>query len=334
MCRGHDFCKAVEALRDVIGIQKQRRWRQQRAFDIVPPLFVALGQILPELVDVGPERLRQDEQRVLRQIIKNRFELVEKERQVIFDASGHQTVADVFVDLADQRITGDLFAVALAKLSYRIGVGRKFACGQQFDAVGSLQRALVGRIETSDRFDFIIEQIDAVGQAAASRVEVDDRSSDRELTVLHHLRYIRIAAGLEPASERVDFESVTDFQQQHMLLDIAAWRQFLQQGVDRQDQDVTGLSVGQRVQGFQTVGNNVLMRREYVVGQGLPIRQMQQRVATTTVEADLVVQLAGVGQIIDHQHHRAGSVATRGLDSGQRQRTAVQTAPVHRFGAR
>gem|GEM_PF-6609081 len=107
------------------------------------PLFVAVVQVLPDIGDVAVELLGQDEQGLFGQVVEDGLELIEVQRQVVLDAGRDLAVADRLVDQAQQRVAGDVFPVAFAESPDRVLVGRELARGQQLDAVGFLQRALV-----------------------------------------------------------------------------------------------------------------------------------------------------------------------------------------------
>jgi len=109
----------------------------------VAPLFVAVVQVLPDIGDVAVELLGQDEQGLFGQVVEDGLELIEVQRQVVLDAGRDLAVADRLVDQAQQRVAGDVFPVAFAESPDRVLVGRELARGQQLDAVGFLQRALV-----------------------------------------------------------------------------------------------------------------------------------------------------------------------------------------------
>ena len=85
--------------------------------------------------------------------------------------------------------------------------------------------------------------------------------------------------------------------------------------------------LGQAIQRCDSLRNDVLVRRKVVVGQGFPVRQVQDLVLPAAVELDRCLQLVGVGEIVNHQHHRARAVVIRGFDGGQCQRAAVEAGP-------
>jgi hypothetical protein len=49
------------------------------------------------------------------------------------------------------------------------------------------QRALRLRIKGANAVDFIVQQIDPVGFAAAHRIEIQQRTAHGKLAVFHHL---------------------------------------------------------------------------------------------------------------------------------------------------
>ena len=184
-----------QLLANLVHRQKQRSRRQQGAFDIVTALLVTLFGFPPEMFNRIEQRVRRDETGVARQVIEHGLQFVEKQRDVIFDARRHHAFADAAVNQAGQRVALDLFAVTLAEAGDGLLVGGVFGGGQDFDGLHPAHRNLVAGVKFAYRLDFIVEQVETVRRFAARREQVDNRTANRILAVLHHLRHMGITVG-------------------------------------------------------------------------------------------------------------------------------------------
>ena len=97
------------------------------------------------------------------EVIKNGGCFLKKERQVILDACGCNTIANIFVDPALGWITIEQFTPAIAKAGSRRNVHREFTTRQQADLGYRVQAALTVRIKRADAVDLVVEQINPVG---------------------------------------------------------------------------------------------------------------------------------------------------------------------------
>ena len=152
--------------------------------------------------DIG----RGHHQGIVRKIVEESRRPVEKEWQVILDAAGKAPIADFLVDEADIRVMLDGRAVILAKRLDGCLVGRKFPAGQHADALDLLDCTLCLGVESPDRVDLVVEEIDAVGQVASHRVEIKQRAAYRELAMLQHLRDIAVTCLFERRTHLLEVE--------------------------------------------------------------------------------------------------------------------------------
>ena len=71
-------------------------------------------------------------------------------------------------------------------------VHRELPTGQELHGADGVETALCVDIEGANRFNFVIEQVDAIGHDRAHRKQVDQTTAYAELTRRGHLRNMRI----------------------------------------------------------------------------------------------------------------------------------------------
>ena len=98
---------------------------------------------------------------VLRQVVEQRGGLVEEQRQVELDARRREAFAHAAIDARLRRVAFEARAKAAAKAAHAFRVERHFARGQQAHAVERIERALRLGVETADRLDVLVEEVDA-----------------------------------------------------------------------------------------------------------------------------------------------------------------------------
>ena len=212
--------------------------------------------------------------RVLGQVIEQRRGFVEEQRQVVLDTGRGDPAAQVLKDRAAPEVDIEALAEPRLEARDRILLQRKLSRRQQTNGVHLVDGALVFRIEGAQGLDFVVEQVDAIGQFAAHREQVDQRAAHGEFAVLVHRVDVAIAAGLEPGAHLLDVEFLADVQHQAAAEQESRRRQAMQGRGDRHHQHAM-TQLRQPVQGGDALGNDVLVRREQVVGQGFPVREMQ-----------------------------------------------------------
>src|SRR5262245_6639541 len=153
--------------------EEQLRRRKQRPRRVAAQEPEARFAVAPELGDRRLDASVQAYRRVLRKIVGDRRRAVEEERQVVLDPAGHHTVADIAVERRLRGIALEYFAEAAAEPRASGLVLREFSRRQQADARHRIDAALRIDVEALDRFDRVVEEIDAVRQSAAHREKVD-----------------------------------------------------------------------------------------------------------------------------------------------------------------
>jgi len=212
--------------------------------------------------------------RVLRQVIEQRRSLIEEQRQVVLDTGGRDAAAQVLEDRAAPEVDIEALAESRLEAGDRIFLQRKLSRRQQLDRFDLVDGALVFRVEGAQGFDFVVEQVDAIGQFAAHREQVDQRSAYGELAVLVNRIDVAIAAGFQARAHLFDIELLPDIQHQAAAEQKFGRRQAMQGGGDRHHQHAVR-QFRQPIKTGDALGNDVLVRREQIVRQGFPVGEMQ-----------------------------------------------------------
>jgi hypothetical protein len=104
---------------------------QQRPLDVVAPLLVTLGDVLPGRlegcadIDVGGDH------HVLGQVVAERGGGIEEQRQIELDARWGHALADAAVDALARHIALEARAIAAPEATHRLGIERDLARRQQ-----------------------------------------------------------------------------------------------------------------------------------------------------------------------------------------------------------
>ncbi|MCY1176527.1 hypothetical protein D9M73_168020 [compost metagenome] len=136
---------------------------------------------------------------------------------------------------------------------------------------------------------------------------------------------VAIARGFEPGAHLLDIELLADIQHQAAAEQEFGRREAMQGGRDRHHQHAMA-QFRQPVQAGDALGNDVLVRREQVVGQGFPVGKVQYG-QIRGEESQLLFQPFGTLAVGGQQQGKAlGSAG--GLGDGQAQGGTGQIAPV------
>ena len=275
-CRRDEFHAQmqVQVLAQAIRRQIQFGHRQDRPFDIVGTTVVALLRMGPERIRRIQRILGQHEQRICAEVIEQRLRALEKQRQVILDSRRRRAFLQVLVQRAVARVDRKAFAQDVAECLDRFLRQREFARREQVHLVHFVQRALRFRIETADRVDLAVEQFDPVRFGRAHREDVDQRAAHGEVAGFVHLRHVAVAGGLQTLLFAGKVERLLQFEHETGSADEIARRQTLHQRCGGNHQHTTRYR-RQPVQRGDALRNDLWMRREQVIGQGFPVREMQ-----------------------------------------------------------
>ena len=324
-----DPAVAVRRRVQLARLQEHAVRREQRALRVVTVLLEALARALPERFRRGVHAVGLDHQRVGRKVVRQRLQVVEEQPEPVLDAGRGEPLADVAVHRAAVGVALERRPPALAERRHRVRVQRELARGQQPQLLHPVAGTLGLRVEDADALDLVAEQVQPVRLPRSHREEVQQRAAHRELAVLHDLPHATVAGLLEAPAEGRDVEALTAFQHHAVAVHEAPWRHPGHQRGHRHHQHAAP-GEGQPVQCLQALGDDVLVRRELVVGQGLPVREVQHRkgVVAGAEEAQLGAGAVGGGAVGDHED---GEPVVGAGGAGHREAlgAAVQPAPAH-----
>jgi hypothetical protein len=321
--------------------QEQRLRRQHRAFGIALHEAVALLGVLPEVLEGRLQVAVQHHRGVGAQVVEDGGGVVEEQRQVVLDAGRGHAVADVLVDTALGGVAFEQFPPAAAELGPRAVVHRELAAGQQADLGHRVQAALAVGVEGADAVDLVVEQVHAVGHGTAHGEQVDQPAAHRVLAGAYHLGDVAVAGQGQLALEFGLIELLLDLEVEGVARQEGGWRQPVQGRGGRHHNHVgAGVLVAllDAPQRGQALADQVLVRREGVIGQGLPVRK-QRAAQVRRKEGHLVDQalrVGGVGGDDGRQAARrffAGGQLRQQQGIGRAGRTGQGVAPAgHKFG--
>ena len=222
--------------------------------------------------DVGKQRNAC----LLRQVFEQCGGLFEEQRQVLFEAGGGDALDRIHIERALPRIDVEEGLESFPEAGDRRARQRVFVRRQQVDALDLVLRALGIRIEAPQRVDLVVEQVDAQRGVGAHGKQVDQRAAHGVFARLVDGFHRAIAGPRQALPEILPIEPVTGRQRQHAPGHVVAWRQSLHQGVDRSQYDPLGAFL-QFPQRSQPCRDDVLVRREAVVGQRFPVGKRHHR---------------------------------------------------------
>ena len=316
----------VEAFAQLLRRQVQLAWRQDRALDIVGALLVAFRGMGPEGLGRVEYALSEHEQGVRREVVEQGLGQVEEQWQVVLDSGRGRTFLDVLVERTMARVDREALAQGVAeRLDRRLGE-RKFARGQQTHRIDDMVGALRIGVEAADRLDLVVEQFDAVRLAAAHREDVEQGAAHRKLAGLLNLWHVAVARGLETALLAGDVEFLSQREHESGTGDVAARSESLHQRRDRHDEHAA-LQPRQAVQCGDALRDDVRMRREQVVGQGFPVRELQDLEPGSCEHRELRLQCMGRMGVVGDRNDDARMHAA-GFGERERETGAVRCRPV------
>ncbi len=218
---------------------------QQRAFDVVAALFVALARLRPELVGGVADAFAEDGQGAFAEVIEQRRGLREEQRQVVLDAGRRRAGLEVLEQAAAAGVDVEAVAQRVHRALQRCVVQRHFAAGQQLHGFGAVERALRFRIERADGVDDVVEQFHAIRLRRAHRIDVEQAAAHGEVARVEDLRDVAVAGRFQAALLGVEVEPLADLHVEAVADHVTQRRQPLHQGRDRNHDDAA-LQAGRR----------------------------------------------------------------------------------------
>ncbi len=197
--------------------------RGEQGTGIVPaPVLVALLDVVPEALGGGVDIPHGEQQGLCRQVVKQAGSLVEEERQIILDAGRPAPLAHLLIDGALGAGDLELLAIVAAKQLDGPLIGRKLPGWQQADTLDRLAGALGLGIEWTDGVHFIVEEVDAIGAAAAHGKEIEQGAAGGKLAVLQHLIHRHVTRFGEASAQLLQVETLAAFHHQAVFVEIGA----------------------------------------------------------------------------------------------------------------
>jgi hypothetical protein len=212
--------------------------------------------------------------------------------RVVLDAGGQGAVGNVPIKRDARGVALEGLAEAGAELVAARLAQWEFARRQQADFRHRKDGALGVDVEGAQGFDFVVEQFDTVRQFRPHREDVDQATAHAVFAGRDHLRDGLIAGEGELAAQFVEIEFVALLEEEGVADQVAGRRHARQRSGGGDDQHFA-FAARNGVERCQSFGDQVLMRREAVVGQRFPVRQ-QMRAQRRREPADLLLQTLGV----------------------------------------
>ena len=246
--------------------------RQQRPRVIAAQQLETRFGVLPKTLDGVSDVADQRDNGILRQIVGERSRLVEEERQVVLDAARHHTVAHVLVKRRAQRIAFEHLAIPAAETRAAGFVDREFARGEEPHFGDGIERALRIGVEGLDALDVVAEQIESIRQRTAHREEIDEPAAHAEFARRDDLGHVLVTGESELRAQRIDVETRAVLQEERERSEIVGRCQAVERRRRRDHQHVA-FAARHMVERREALRDEILVRREVVVGKGFPIRQ-------------------------------------------------------------
>ena len=264
-----------------------------------------------------------------RQVVEHGGRLVKEQRQVVLDTGGCQAFAHVLVDAAARRVALHQLAPLVAEAGACCIVHREFASRQQAHFLYRVQAALAVRVKGTDAVDLVIKQIHPVRLLRAHRVQVDQAAAHRIFAGAHHLAHMGIAGHGQLTSQRRLVQLLAGLEMEGITGQKRGRAEPVERRAGRNQHHigtVMAVVLADTPQRRQTLADQVLVRREAVIGQGFPVRK-QDAAQCRIKKRQLIQQALGIRRIRgDDGHAAAVGLVARGQPGqqggiGRRQRT-------------
>jgi len=214
----------------------------------------------------------QQQRGVGREIVEQRGRFFKEQRQVILDAGGHDAVGDILVERDARGVALKHFPKALAEHRAARFAGRHFARRQQANFRHRIERALAVDIEAAQGLDLVVEQLDAIGQGGAHREQIDQPAAHAVFAGRDHLGHMLIAGQCHLCTQLVEIQLVALFHEEGVGGKERGRGKAGGGRWGRDDQDIA-LPLCDGKQRGEAFRDQILMRREVVVGQCFPVGQ-------------------------------------------------------------
>ncbi len=271
------------------------------------PLRVALDQaeavfgVLPEALEGRLQVAVQHHGGLASKIVEHGGRFVEEQRQVVLDARRGHAVAHVLVDAALGGVALQHLAPAAAEFGARRIVHGELAPRQQAYLGHGVQAALAVGVEGADGVDLVVEQVHAVGHGRAHGKEVDQPAAHRVFAGAHHLRDVAVARQRELGLELGFVELLLDLEVKGVARQERRRCEAVQRrggGHQHHVRPRCTILLADAPQRGQPLADQILVRREGVVGQRLPVGEQRaaQRGREERHFIDEALRIGGVGR--------------------------------------
>ncbi len=299
----HQQLRAVAATgEEFLGLQEDRLGRQDRPLPVVLQEAVALARVGPEALQRRVDLAVQHQRRRAAEVVEDRRRGVEEERQVVLDARGRDAGTDVLVEPHLGRIALHALAPARPKGGARCFVHRKLAARQEPHLGHRVEAALAVGVEGADRIDLVAEQVDPVRHGRAHREQVDQAAAHRVFAGRDDLAHMGVARERELGAQGRLIELLLLPEFEAVRREKARRRQ-ANQCRRRRHQHHVDLAAADLPEGRQALGDQVLVRREGVVGQRFPVRE-HGHAQLRREERQLFEEPLGIGRLAGEDRRR------------------------------
>ncbi len=294
--------------------------------------------------------LLDDDERILRQILENRFDTGLDPRRERLRAGRQRAAQQRIERLVGGARVGALLLGALANLGaaldHEIAVELDLAWRRQRHRAEPLLRALARRVEVADRFDLVAGELDAHRARALRREDVHDAAAHRHFAAFLDERHPRIARSDQLGDERIAIDPLADVELRRPRPQRFARGNPQRQRGERRDDDeplVAGSALARRfepaVEHVHPLRRDERLRREAVVGERVGMRKRADLAALfgrgfAEHHAQILEQRIGglrIGRQEQHRFRRDGAHQRR---TRPRARRAAQPRESHDAVAR
>ena len=170
--------------------------------------FVAASNFLVQGGAAIYQRAGSNLDGVIRQIVKQRAEVVEEQRQVVLDPSGGQAAADILVHAATADVVIETFVPGTPETTDGVGIEGKLFCRQKLEGIDPGDRPLRLGVEGSQALDLIVEQVDPHRLIATHGKDVHEAAAYRVFATITDDIHCSITGCVQACSLRLYVERI------------------------------------------------------------------------------------------------------------------------------
>jgi hypothetical protein len=201
-------------------------------------------------------------------------------------------------------------AKTIADPRHALGRKEELARRQEDDLVDSVDRPLVGRIESTEGVDLVAEELDADRQRARRWKGVEDAATAGELAMTGHLEDRHVATVEELTREPIERCSRARVQSARLRGQVVGRERVLDKGLDARDEDAcaAALPCGER---GHTRGRLVRHELAALIGEAGPRLEHRHRIGVAQPGAELFGHPIPDLGIAGHPHDSLACLAER-----------------------